>query len=209
MINTIAKIISVAFHPVFMPVYGLFLYFTSGTYLQYLPAEVKKAVFLIVVLSTVVIPLCFFPLYYYSRLIRDIQVAANRERIIPLLFTGFLYFFAYILLVRIQVPALLKSFMLASAVTIVMALVVSYWFRISLHMIGTGGLLGALIGLAFRLDTSLTLAIMLVILLAGVVGTARLVLQKHRPAEVYSGFLLGLVSMSAGLLLLWRFHLPG
>ena len=61
-------------------------------------------------------------------------------------------------------------------------------------MIGIGGIVGAILGLSFRLMIDLSLIISLLILCAGAVGYARLSLEAHNPAQVYAGFFLGLIS---------------
>jgi hypothetical protein len=209
MIRIAAKVVSYMFHPIFMPVYGILIYLNSGTYLEYLPFEARRAIFLIILLTTLVIPLSLLPMFLYGRLVKSVFMESQRERLIPLLAMALLYMFAYYMLVHLQVPALIKSYMLATNITILLTLFLSFRFHISLHMVGVGGLLGAVTGLGIRLSINMTLVTMIVLLVCGLVGSARLKLDAHKPAAVYSGFGLGIVVMMGGLLLLWRYHLPG
>jgi predicted lipid-binding transport protein (Tim44 family) len=62
-------------------------------------------------------------------------------------------------------------------------------------MIATGGMLGGLLGLTFGHSVDATGFIMVVILLAGLIGSARLTTDSQKPAEVYSGFLVGMTVM--------------
>ena len=61
-------------------------------------------------------------------------------------------------------------------------------YKISIHMVGAGGLV-ALIGfLAFYLKVDLQFYLGIAVVLAGLAGTARIFLKAHTPDEVYTGF---------------------
>lgn len=184
-----------------MPVYGLLIIFNSGTFLSYMPYEAKKYIFLIVLISTVGLPLSFIPFYLYRKIIMTIHMSSSRERIIPLLLNSFFFYLGFALLNKFQFPAFIKSYMLASVITVFLALLVSLKWKISLHMLGIGGLIGAVLVIMFRLTANLEIIWLLLILCAGLVGYARLQLNTHNPAQVYSGFLLGLGSVAAVLLI--------
>ncbi|HDJ34410.1 MAG TPA: hypothetical protein ENF21_09980 [Bacteroidetes bacterium] len=201
MSRIIAQAISVLFHPLFAPLYGLLLIFHSGTYLSYLPYEVKKVIFLIVLLNTVVIPLSLFPILYYRKFIHGISDERPKDRTIPLVIAAVLYGIACYLLARLQVSGLIKMFIQAAAVMVMLTAVVSWFWKISLHMIGMGGLTGLMIAMMIKLSAVQTGVLVLLIVLAGVVGTARLYLNEHRPSQIYAGYLSGLGFMLAGLLL--------
>jgi len=62
-------------------------------------------------------------------------------------------------------------------------------------MIATGGLLGGVLGLTFGHSMNVTGFMLALILLAGLVGSARLVAEPQKPREVYYGFLVGITVM--------------
>jgi len=64
-------------------------------------------------------------------------------------------------------------------------------------MIGIGGLIGLIAYLIFYLQVNLELYLALAILVAGMTGTARMMLDAHKPSEVYIGFLVGLTVIPA------------
>jgi hypothetical protein len=72
-------------------------------------------------------------------------------------------------------------------------------------MVGLGGLLGALISVSYLIQFDMTLFYIPVILIAGMVGAARLSLNEHRPSQIYAGFLLGLFVQTALFFGLQRF----
>ena len=145
----VAKIISIIFHPLFMPVYGvLLLFFISGTFLSYLPGIVKRIVFIIIAVNTIILPLSVVPFYISQKIIKSVHMDTLRERIIPLTLNGFFFYLGYYLLNRLQIPDLIKVYMLASFSVVVVSLLVSLKWKISIHMIGIGGLTGAIISIS-------------------------------------------------------------
>lgn len=196
----VAFIISIVCHPMFMPVYGLLILFNSGTFISFIPYQAKKYIFLIVLICTVLLPLSFIPFYLFRKIIDDIHMRSNRERIIPLLVNSLFFYLGYLFLSKLQLPPLIKSYMLACAVTVFLGLLVSIWWKISLHMLGIGGLIGAVILFSYRLGVDLKTIWMILILFAGLTGYARLRLDAHNALQVYSGFLLGFGTVSVLLL---------
>jgi hypothetical protein len=74
-------------------------------------------------------------------------------------------------------------------------MLVSFKWKISAHLIGIGGLFGALFFYAVYFIADFIYILMLVSLLSGAVAYARLQLKAHRPAQVYAGFLTGFIGM--------------
>jgi len=58
-------------------------------------------------------------------------------------------------------------------------------------MAALGGLCGTLFALCFRYGMNPEWILILVVLVSGIIGTARLILQKHDIWQILAGFLLG------------------
>jgi len=97
-----------------MPLLGLAFILTSGTYLGLMPVDAKKAILLIVGLSTLVLPASVLPFLYYQKLITNITIPKRQERITPLFLTVGFYFFCYYILKRLSAPLLVQQFILAA-----------------------------------------------------------------------------------------------
>ena len=187
----ISKAISYIYHPLIIPSLGLLVLFNSGTYLSYLPFEMKKWMLVIVFLCTYIVPLAFIPFFLYQRVIMNIHMGSRRDRYVPLAVSFVLYIFCYYLIRRISVPHLYHSFILSSLLCILATMLITIKYKISLHMVGAGGLV-ALIGfLAFYLKVDLQFYLGVAVVLAGLAGTARIILKAHTPDEVYTGFITG------------------
>jgi hypothetical protein len=68
-------------------------------------------------------------------------------------------------------------------------------------MVGIGGLTGLIGFLIWSLRVDLQFLLMLAIVSAGLIGFARLQMKVHDQAQVYSGFLAGLLSVGLTMLL--------
>jgi hypothetical protein len=189
----ISNFISVLFHPMLMPTIGIFLIFQAGTHVSYISFEAKRIIYITVFLSTCILPLSILPLLYQFKAIQSFNMENARERILPVFLTGFFYYMGYMLLKKMGVPTILGNFMLASLLAVFSAVAVTMFWKISMHMIGIGGITGAILALALRFNLDLSIIIVLLLIFSGLTGTARLHLGAHSPAQIYIGYLGGLL----------------
>jgi hypothetical protein len=194
-----ARIISILFHPLIMPSVGFLLLFNSGTYLAYLPFEYKKMILLIVFLCTFIIPLSILPFFLYHKIISDINMSGARERFAPLVISFILFVLCYFLLRKVPIPPDYLAFCIGCAASSFLSLLIISKWKISLHMIGIGGLTGLIIYLIIKMQVDLSFYLILTIIAAGLTGTARLFLNAHRPFEIYAGFLAGLLIIASAM----------
>jgi hypothetical protein len=199
--DTLAKIISVVYHPLLIPLYGLLIIFSAPTIFEYLPLAYKKVLLLIVLVNNVLIPLTLMPYLKYRKLISSWFVTDQKERIIPLITTSIFYFITLYIILTFKVPVFIKAFILTPAVLSGIIIVINFWFKISIHSVGAGALIALVIALSVKSHNPLTLMLIAVIFLAGLVLSSRLWLNSHSPKEVWLGFFLG-VFTSALLLFL-------
>ena len=197
----LAKIVSVVFHPIFMPVYGLAILISAPTFLRYLPAEAKRIIFMVVVINNVLIPLSLLPFLRYRNLISSYHIGDRKERIIPLLTASILYCTTSFIVFSSQVPFFLKSFIFATSVVAIVVSMINFWWKISIHATGAGALTATVIALTFRMHTPLTFYLLAVILVSGVVLSARLRLNSHNPAQVWTGYFTGFMGIILFILL--------
>lgn len=67
-------------------------------------------------------------------------------------------------------------------------------YKISLHMLGLGCLLMFLICLSIHFEINITIALSGIVLITGLVATARLYLRAHSRMEVLIGLFIGTIS---------------
>lgn len=189
--KTIAKILSIALHPLLIPTLGLLIIINSGSNLELLPFQAKKIILIIVFVSTVILPLTFVPFYIFQKIIKNVQMDNSKERLIPFLVTFVLYAFCNYLLWHLGVPDTIVYFILIGVISAFILFVISFFWKISAHMLGMGGLVGALISISFILKVNLEYYIFASILFSGILGYSRLILGKHKPPQIYVGWILG------------------
>jgi len=187
----IALVVSYLFHPLLMPSLGLLLLLNSGTYLALLDPSAKRAILFVMALGTLFFPLIMIPVLFYRRLISNLQNATWEERIIPQLIILILYIITFVYFIRLPLSKTIHAYVLSIAATLFLLLILGSKFRICNHMAGLGGLTGLIIALILLYETPLQGALLLTFIAAGATGTARLLLGRQRPVEVYTGFLLG------------------
>lgn len=189
-----AKIISSIFHPLLMPVIGLLIIFNTDSYINYaIPVDLKKAVIILIATSTFVIPLLISLLLLNRKLIKSLEMETTKERIIPYAFTIIFYVFTLYMLKQAPIPPIIFKFIIGATLSVILAFIINLKWKISAHMIGIGGLFGALLTISLILEAYITPYIVLTLLVAGLVGTSRLFLNAHTQGQLYAGFFLGLI----------------
>jgi membrane-associated phospholipid phosphatase len=117
----------------------------------------------------------------------------SRDRIIPLLFASVFYYIGFILLGKIHFIPMFKLYMIASVLLIIALLLISFKWNISIHMAATGALTATFFALSFRAGVNPMNIIIIVVIVSGLVGTARLVLNKNNLLQVAAGYILGFI----------------
>ncbi len=186
----LAKVISFVFHPVVVPTLGVWLLLNSGFYFSALSWEAKRYVLLVMLFTTCVLPLLTLSLLALNKSF-NVQMPRSTDRVFPLLASSVFYYFGYMLLARISIFPVLKLYMLASVLVIVVLLLVSFKWKVSNHMAAVGGIAGTLFALSFRYGMNPVYSVLIVVLVSGLVGTARLALGKHDFWQLLAGYFLG------------------
>lgn len=185
-----------------MPLISVFVIFHSGTYLDYTPHVLIRVIYLIVAISTILLPISILPLLKNQNIISDMGLEKRNERLIPLVITALFYGLGYYMLLKFPITRVIANLQLAAIISIVLVTLISLKWKISLHMAGIGGFIGMLIGFTFLYSSSLKFVFMIGILVAGLIAYARLKLNLHTPSQVYAGFILGLLTVASCLLLM-------
>jgi hypothetical protein len=199
----LARVISYVFHPLLIPTYILLLLLNLNSFLTLsLPVSFKLTLAGVVFLTTVLFPLFLTWMLYRLSIISSVVMAAKEERIYPILAISVFYYLTYFLLRGIHISAIFSIYMLGATLLAILSLMVNFYRKISLHMIGIGSFTGLFLGLSLNFGINLHAEICAGILLAGIIGFARLKSNAHQPAEIYSGFAMGVFVMTILMILL-------
>ena len=194
MSEKISKIISYIFHPVLIPTLGFLLLFNSGFYFSLLTWDAKRFVLLVVLLTTALLPIISVGILSLNPKF-NIAMEQSKDRILPLLSSSVFYYLGSVLLGRMRAFPIFKLFLMASVLVIIIVLLVSFKWKISNHMAAVGGMTGTLFALSFRTGVNPVWSLLFVVIVSGVVGTARLVLKKHNLKQIVAGYAVGFATL--------------
>jgi hypothetical protein len=180
----LAKLISYIFHPLLMPTYGFILFFCTENYIStFVMFKVKVIIIGITFFFTFVLPaINAFVLLKMGR-INSLEMETQKERLVPY-GSAVLYYLALLyLFYNTNFLEFFKIVILGAACSILLTLLINTRWKISAHTVGIGGIAGVVLGLIYRLQIDLEFAFFAIILIAGIVGYARLRLNAHTPAR--------------------------
>lgn len=197
--DIMAKFISVIFHPVFMPLYGLIIIFSAPTLFGFLPSVQKKIVLLIFSTNNILLPLSLIPYLKWRKMISSWTIDDRSERIIPMAITSFFYMVTVYVVLKFNIPVFIKSFILSTALFSFVLTVINFWWKISIHAAGAGAMTSLIFVLSIRMHTPLTPFLISAILASGLILSSRLWLNSHNPREVWLGYLAGIAGMAGFL----------
>jgi hypothetical protein len=187
-----AHFLSVILHPVLMPTYALLLIFRESTYFSYsVSPEAKIALFAIILLNTLILPVLISYILVKRGWIKSFEMEKREERLIPYLTNIILILLSSFMIYKLRLPRAFFLLTLGAAAAVTIAVIVNIKWKISIHMVGIGGLIGTFFGLSAFLLVDLRMMIIACLLIAGFLGVARLTLGAHRPSQIYVGFLAG------------------
>ena len=194
--KTVARIISVIFHPLLVPTYALLIMINLKSSLLFvMPLGHRYMTVLLVFLISFVMPSLIIFILYKFGFVKSLQMETRQERILPLFTVSIFFYATYYLLKQESYYALFNIFMLGATLLTILSVLINYFTKISIHMVAQGGLFGTLAGFAIVYNQQFTGLFYLLVLIAGLTGSARLKLNAHTPAQVYGGYLLGFVLM--------------
>lgn len=187
------RLISLVLHPAVLPTIGVLLYFLFIP--KMLTQQQELYILALVFVVTYIIPIIILFLLKSLRMIKDMYVMSLRERKIPVVLMIIIFYFLGRMFTANAVTYDLGVLFYASSLGLILVNILFLWkIKTSLHLMGMGNTLGFLLVLDHQYGVSALPAIMILILLSGVLGSARIYLKAHVPKEVYLGFFLGIIS---------------
>jgi hypothetical protein len=200
--DTLARLVSVIFHPLLMPLYGIVFLLTAPTFLRYLPFEAKQILILVILINNVIIPAGLLMFFRYRNLISSYSIDDRNERVMPLLTTAILYCTTSFIIFRFQIPFFIKSFIFATSVVSIILSMINFWWKISIHSAAAGAMTATVLILSFKMHTDLLWYLTAIILISGLILASRLRLNAHKPSQVWAGFATGFLGISLFILLI-------
>lgn len=190
--DAFSKAISYLFHPIIYPLIGTIIYlFTTP---RYTSKKTKLLLILVVFIGTYLLPIIFLAFLKGMGMIATLHLATFEERKFPTLFFSFLAIVVGRFFFKIQVVDSLALFFISGGLSFLIVYGLLWaQFKLSIHTLGIGGLIGFLINLSLDFQHNYLYSIAFLFVLFGFVAKARLKLNAHSFTEVIWGIVLGVL----------------
>lgn len=193
----LAHFISFICHPVFMPV-AMTVILSRIAPAGFTGLAPKQWGLLVISIATSTL---FFPLFAIMLMkplgfISSYKMPTARERTIPLIAVMIFYFWISHVLNNMAgaIPQVLKVLMLGNFWGLILVFIANIFTRVSMHTSAAGGVIGIITILLFREPANMIVPLFVAIVVAGIIGTARLLLGAHQRGDVWLGYIIGIIS---------------
>ena len=188
----VARVTSIVFTPFSIP-FLAFLVLFLFSYLRIMPILYKGIVLGIVYCFTILTPTITIFLFRKINGFARQELSERKKRYVPILLTIISYVFCLLRMPKLNIPWYMTGIIFVSLVISIICILVNLKWKLSEHMAGMGGIIGGLVSFSALFSYNPVVWLCLFILIAGILGSARIVLGHHTLGEVLSGFVVGLV----------------
>ena len=158
-----------------------------------MPIQYKLIVLGIVYCFTIMIPVLAIFIFKKINGFSAQELGERKKRYVPFFLTITSYVFCLLMMNRLNIPWYMSGIILAALIMMVICIVVNLKWKLSEHMAGAGAVIGGLVAFSALFGYNPVWWLCLFILVAGVLGTARIILGHHTLGEVMGGFAVGFI----------------
>lgn len=188
----VARMVSAIFTPFSIPFLAFLILFLFS-YLSIMPIQYKLIVLGIVYCFTIMIPVLAIFIFKKINGFSAQELGERKKRYVPFSLTITSYVFCLLMMNRLNIPWYMSGIILAALIMMVICIVVNLKWKLSEHMAGAGAVIGGLVAFSALFGYNPVWWLCLFILVAGVLGTARIILGHHTLGEVMGGFAVGFI----------------
>ncbi len=188
-----ARIMSMIFTPFYLPIVGLIALFIFS-YMSLLPMMYKLVMLAMVYLLTVVAPSLLIHLYRLCQGWTSHELGRKERRLVPYIISIVCYFACFFWMEYRNTPRVISIIVVVALTIQMVCALINIWWKISTHTAAIGGVAGALLAFSIIFGFNPLGWFSVVLILAGMVGSSRMILRQHSLRQVCYGFLLGTVT---------------
>lgn len=188
----ISRVVSMVFTPFSIPFLAFFILFVFS-YLRIMPLMYKVIVLGVVYCFTILMPTLTIFLFRKINGYTSEEMGERKHRYMPFLLTILSYVFCLVIMYRLNIPWYMTGIILVALLVMLICLMLNLRWKLSEHMAGVGGIVGGLVAFSALFGYNPVWWLCVFILIAGILGTARLILSHHTTGEVLGGFIVGLI----------------
>ena len=198
----ISTIVSYVFHPLFVGVMmASYLIFIHPVYFQSFTPQARMLKLLAVINNNVFFPLLVVALMRALGFNKSLLLKTQKERIVPYIASITFFFWTYyVFRNQPEVPRVLVNMCRGMFYATAVALVLNNYFKISMHGIAVGGMLGLMMVILFQGNLPGILHLMVALFITVIVALARKVVSDHQWFDIIAGIVLGMITQ---MLAIW------
>jgi hypothetical protein len=155
-------------------------------------------------LCNVMLPLIIIAALIFFKQLKSVTLAEKEERLVPLLFATLCFYACYYMVSKISASELINLFLASSVIVLAGVLIITSFWKISMHMAGIGGITGLILFLMYFYQVDILITLCLVILLTGIISSSRLACRSHSIIQLIAGYFLGFILVFGCMMK--RFH---
>ena len=194
-----ASILSLLFLPFTIPTIS-FLFLFYGTYLRILPPAYKLSVTGMIFCFTWLAPLIAISLLPKSKGGNFKTLQERKKRFIPYLLCILSHAACLIIMYRLHMPRYMSGIIVSTLLCTILCMLINFRWKISTHTAGIGILIGNIWAYCLLFHFNPLIYFCPAILLAGMLGSARIIVGQHTLSEVFAGFVVGMFCGITGIL---------
>ncbi len=194
-----ARVLSALFTPFYLPLLGLVALFLFS-YLSIFPWTYKLQVLILTYLFTILLPTAMIHAYRRYNGWTLIELGARERRLVPYVISITCYFTCLYIMRQLHMPHFMGSILVAALAVQIFCTLINVWWKISEHTAAIGGVGGALFAFAEYLNFNPVWWLSLIFLIAGILGTSRMILRQHTLGQVVGGFWVGFFCAAIAIL---------
>lgn len=187
-----ARVISAILTPFSIPFLAFLMLFLFS-YLRIMPLQYKLIVLGVVYCFTILMPTLTIFLFRKINGYSAEDMGERKQRFMPFILTITSYIFCLVMMHRLNISWYMMGIILAALIMMIISVIVNLKWKLSEHMAGMGAIVGGLVSFSALFGYNPVWWLCLFILIAGILGTSRIILQHHTLGEVLVGFAVGLL----------------
>lgn len=194
-----ARFVSLVFTPFYLPIVGLIVLFWFS-YLSLLPWSYKLLVLFMVYIFTILLPTTIIRFYRRYHGWTLLEFGHRERRMVPYAISICCYFACVYVMDYFHIPHFMSNIVTVALFLQIACALVNVWWKISTHTAAIGAMTGALFAFAEIFTFNPVWWFCILIIVAGILGTSRMVLRQHTLSQVVGGYILGVVFGALGII---------
>lgn len=197
-LRVIANAISYICHPVFMPVVMTFVIYKLAphSFDGFTEKQLKWGI------MSIGFTTAFFPLFSILLMkplgfLSSYHMPTIKDRIVPLMISMIFYFWINHVAGNIpgtHVPIAVRVLLLGNFWGLIGVFMINIFTKISMHTAAAGSMVGVIIVLMIVSNVNMAIPLFVSLVIAGIIGTARMIVGAHQRGDVWLGYIIGILA---------------